>query len=178
MNKPSHFDNEGKARMVDVTDKKETCRVAVACATALMKPGTVALIMRGGVEKGDVLGVARVAGIMAAKKTHDLIPMCHPLNISLVAIDYDVDEGNGRIGITATVRLKGRTGVEMEALTAVTVAALTIYDMLKAVDREMVITGIMLLEKRGGKGGVFKRERPATGQRVLLNKGNRGKSDG
>jgi cyclic pyranopterin monophosphate synthase len=156
--KLTHFDKEGKARMVDVTAKKDTERIAVAYGAILMKPATLRLISQGKVEKGDVLGVARVAGIMAAKKTHDLIPMCHPLNISSVAIKFDIDAEASKIGITATVKLKGQTGVEMEAFTATTVAALTIYDMCKAVDKEMVITEIMLLEKCGGKSGTFKRK--------------------
>jgi cyclic pyranopterin monophosphate synthase len=158
MKKLTHFDKEGKARMVDVTAKKDTERIAVAHGAIIMKPATLNLISQGKVEKGDVLGVARVAGIMAAKKTHDLIPMCHPLNISSVAIKFDIDAEASKIGITATVKLKGQTGVEMEAFTATTVAALTIYDMCKAVDKEMVITEIMLLEKRGGKSGTFKRK--------------------
>jgi cyclic pyranopterin monophosphate synthase len=156
--KLTHFDKKGKARMVDVTGKKDTERAAVACGSVLMKPGTLKLVRQGKAEKGDVLGVARVAGIMAAKATHDLIPMCHPLNLSSVSIDFDVDAKKNKIDIRTTVKLKGQTGVEMEALTAVSVAALTIYDMLKAVDKEMVISEIMLLEKRGGKSGTFKRK--------------------
>jgi cyclic pyranopterin monophosphate synthase len=156
--KLTHFDKAGKARIVDVTTKKETERIAVACGSVLMKPETIKLVSQGRAEKGDVLGVARVAGIMSAKKTHDLIPMCHPLNISAVSIDFEVDTRRNRVDIKTTVKLKGQTGVEMEALTAASVAALTIYDMLKAADKEMVITGIMLLEKRGGKSGAFKRK--------------------
>lgn len=159
--KLSHFDKKGNARMVDVTAKKETERVAVAGGYVLMKPETIRLVSQGKVEKGDVLGVARVAGIMAAKKTHDLIPMCHPLNLSSVSIDFDIDTKRNRIDIRTTVKLKGQTGVEMEALTAASVAALTIYDMCKSADKEMVISEIMLLEKRGGKSGTFKRKSPA-----------------
>lgn len=156
--KLTHFDKAGKARMVDVTGKVATDRIAVACGSVLMKPETIRLISQGRVEKGDVLGVARVAGIMAAKKTHDLIPMCHPLNISSVSIDFNIDTKRNRVEIKTTVKLMGKTGVEMEALTAASVAALTIYDMCKAVDKEMVISEIMLLEKRGGKSGVFRRK--------------------
>jgi cyclic pyranopterin monophosphate synthase len=156
--KLTHFDKEGKARMIDVTGKAATERIAVACGSVLMKPETIRLISQGKVEKGDVLGVARVAGIMAAKKTHDLIPMCHPLNISSVSIDFDIDTKRNRVEIKTTVKLMGKTGVEMEALTAASVAALTIYDMCKAVDKEMIISEIMLLEKRGGKSGVFRRK--------------------
>ncbi|HMK60772.1 MAG TPA: cyclic pyranopterin monophosphate synthase MoaC [Dissulfurispiraceae bacterium] len=157
--KLTHFDEVGKARMVDVTDKAVTTRVAVASGSIHMKAATVKLIMQGKVEKGDVLGVARVAGIMAAKKTPELIPMCHPLNICSVKIDFTVDSKNNKIDITSTVKVSGQTGVEMEALTAVSVAALTIYDMCKAVDKEMVISETMLLEKSGGKSGHFKRQK-------------------
>ena len=154
----THFDKDGKARMVDVTNKAATARVAVACGSVMMKAETLKLIRQGRVEKGDVLGVARVAGIMAAKRTHDLIPMCHPLNISSVSIDFIIDDKKNRIDIKTTVKLTGRTGVEMEALTAASVAALTIYDMCKAIDKEMVISGILLLEKSGGKSGSFVRK--------------------
>jgi cyclic pyranopterin phosphate synthase len=156
--KLTHFDKEGRACMVDVTGKASTERIAVACGSVLMKPETIKLISQGKVEKGDVLGVARVAGIMAAKNTHDLIPMCHPLNISSISIDFGIDTKRNRVEIKTTVKLMGKTGVEMEALTAASVAALTIYDMCKAVDKEMVISEIMLLEKRGGKSGVFRRK--------------------
>ena len=154
----THFDKEGKARMVDVTDKATTARVAVACGSVMMKAETLKLIRQGRVEKGDVLGVARVAGIMAAKRTHDLIPMCHPLNISSVSIDFIIDAKKNKVDIKTTVKLTGQTGVEMEALTATSVAALTIYDMCKAIDKEMVISGILLLEKSGGKSGSFVRK--------------------
>lgn len=156
--KLTHFDEEGKARMVDVSGKPLTEREAVAGGSVSMRPETIALIKDRRISKGDVLGVARVAGIMAAKRTADLIPMCHPLNITSVTMDFMIDEGESRIDIRATARITGQTGVEMEALTAVTVAALTIYDMCKAVDKEMVISGIMLLEKRGGKSGEFRRK--------------------
>jgi cyclic pyranopterin phosphate synthase len=144
--------------MVDVGDKDSTVREAVACGSVLMKPETLKLIKQGRVEKGDVLGVARVAGIMAAKKTPDLIPMCHPLNISSVSIDFIIKAKQNKIDIKTTVKLTGQTGVEMEALTATSVAALTIYDMCKAVDKEMVISEIMLIKKSGGKSGTFKRK--------------------
>jgi cyclic pyranopterin monophosphate synthase len=153
----THFDREGKARMVDVSDKPATEREAVARGLVSMKKSTLELIKKSKVSKGDVLGVARVAGIMAAKETSGLIPMCHPLNIASVEIDFDIDLKNSKIYIESRVKVTGSTGVEMEALTAVSVAALTIYDMCKAVDREMIISDIMLLEKRGGKSGTFKR---------------------
>lgn len=156
--KLTHFDEEGKARMVDVSGKPPTEREAVAGGSVSMRPETIALIRDRGISKGDVLGVARVAGIMAAKRTADLIPMCHPLTISSVTVDFTIDEERNRIDIRTTVKITGQTGVEMEALTAATVAALTIYDMCKAVDKEMVISDIMLLEKRGGKSGEFKRK--------------------
>jgi cyclic pyranopterin phosphate synthase len=155
--KLTHFDKQGKATMVDVGDKALTLREAVACVSVLMKPQTLKLIKKGMIGKGDVLGVARVAGIMAAKKTPDLIPMCHPLNISSVSIEFAVNTKENKIDIKTTVRLTGQTGVEMEALTAASVAALTIYDMCKAVDKEMVISDIMLLKKSGGKSGNFAR---------------------
>lgn len=153
----THFDDEGKARMVDVSEKKPTQREAIAKGSVYMKPETIKLIKDRRISKGDVLGVARVAGIMAAKKTSEMIPMCHPLNITSVNIDFDVDEKNNKVDIKTTVRIVGQTGVEMEALTATSAAALTIYDMCKAVDKEMVISDIMLMEKRGGKSGEFKR---------------------
>jgi len=156
--KLTHFDEEGKARMVDVSGKLPTQREAITAGSIHMKPETIRLIKDRRISKGDVLGVARVAGIMAAKRTPDLIPMCHPLNITSVHIDFDVDEKKNKIDIKTTVRIVGQTGVEMEALTATSVAALTIYDMCKAVDKEMVISDIMLMEKRGGKSGEFTRE--------------------
>ena len=155
--KLTHFDDEGKARMVDVSGKGATVRKAVAFGSVSMKADTLRLIKQGKVEKGDVLGVARVAGIMAAKKTSELIPMCHPLSITSVDIDFQIDKKQNKIDIKSTVKVTGQTGVEMEALTGTAVAALTIYDMCKAVDKEMVIGDIMLLEKSGGKSGAFKR---------------------
>ncbi|MFZ5996889.1 MAG: cyclic pyranopterin monophosphate synthase MoaC [Nitrospirota bacterium] len=155
--KLTHFDDEGKARMVDISEKAPTCREAVVTGSVTMKPETLKLIKKGQIAKGDVLAVARIAGIMAAKRTPDLIPLCHPLNISSVTIDFDIDENAHKVNIKTTVKITGQTGVEMEALTATSVAALTIYDMCKAVDKEMVISDIMLLEKRGGKSGIFKR---------------------
>ena len=154
----THLDKQGRAKMVDVTDKPSTRREAVAVGLILMKPETLRLIQNKKVSKGDVLSVARVAGIMAAKKTGELIPMCHPLNITAVNIDFNLDNKKNTINIEAQVKITGQTGVEMEALTAVTVAALTIYDMCKSVDKEMVIRDIMLLEKRGGRSGVYKRK--------------------
>jgi cyclic pyranopterin phosphate synthase len=155
--KLTHFDEEGKARMVDVTGKPATVREALASGSISMKADTLKLIKQGKVKKGDVLGVARVAGIMAAKKTSELIPMCHPLNITSVTVDFVFDDKKNKVNITATVKVTGQTGVEMEALTATSVAALTIYDMCKAVDKEMIISEIMLLKKSGGKSGTFKR---------------------
>lgn len=157
MKKLTHIDNAGKARMVDVSDKPETEREAVARGSLCMKKETVMLIRNSGMPKGDVLAAARIAGIMAAKKTHYLIPLCHPLLLSSVSLDLSVDEKTSRIDIESRVRITGRTGAEMEALTAVSVAALTLYDMCKAVDREMVISDIMLMEKSGGRSGKFKR---------------------
>lgn len=155
--KLTHFDDEGKARMVDVSEKPLTKREAIAVGSVYMKPETIKLIKDRLISKGDVLGVARVAGIMAAKKTSELIPMCHPLNITSVNIDFDIDDEKNKVDIKATVRIVGQTGVEMEALTATSATALTIYDMCKAVDKEMVISDIMLMEKRGGKSGEFRR---------------------
>ncbi len=157
MTELSHFDEEGRSRMVDVSDKDETLRVATARGSISMQPGTLKKIQDKKIEKGDVLGVARVAGIMAAKKTSDLIPMCHPLNISAVDIYFYPDQEKSRIEIEAQVKITGKTGVEMEALTAVSAAALTIYDMAKAVDRGMTISDIRLIKKSGGKSGTFER---------------------
>jgi cyclic pyranopterin phosphate synthase len=151
----SHVDKGGAARMVDVSAKADTEREAVAEGYVVMLPATLALIQQGGIPKGDVLAVARVAGIMAAKRTSELIPMCHPISITGVTVDLaPADEG--RLRIVATVKTTGKTGVEMEALTAVSVAALTVYDMCKAVDRAMRVEGVRLLEKRGGKSGDFR----------------------
>ncbi|HKP24563.1 MAG TPA: cyclic pyranopterin monophosphate synthase MoaC [Dongiaceae bacterium] len=151
----THFDKEGKARMVDVSDKAETERVATAQGSVIMQPATLALIKEGGVKKGDVLSVARLAGIMGAKKTPDLIPLCHPLALTSVKVDLSLDEARNAVDITATCKLVGKTGVEMEALTAVSVAALTVYDMCKAVDKGMQIVDIRLTHKSGGKSGTY-----------------------
>ena len=158
MKKLTHLDKQGRAKMVDVTGKPETMREAVATGSVHMKPETLRLIRDKKAPKGDVLCVSRVAGIMAAKKAGELIPMCHPLNITSVDIDFDLDDKNNKIGIKARVKITGRTGVEMEALTAVSAAALTMYDMCKAADKEMIISEIMLLEKRGGRSGLFRRK--------------------
>ena len=158
MDKLSHLDDQGRAKMVDVSDKDITSRIAVARGTIHMRAETLALILDDKIEKGDVFSVARVAGIMAAKKTSDLIPMCHPLNITSVEIDLTPAENPARVEIEATVRVSGKTGVEMEAMTAVAVAGLTIYDMCKAVDREMSIGEIRLVKKSGGKSGTFLRK--------------------
>lgn len=155
--KLTHFDGAGRAIMVEVGDKLPTKRVAVAAGAVQMRPETLRRILDDTVEKGDVFAVARLAGIMAAKKTPDLIPLCHPLLLTSVAVDFYPDPDAGRVEITATVKLTGTTGVEMEALTAVAVAGLTIYDMCKAIDKEMVIEHVRLLEKEGGKSGPFRR---------------------
>jgi len=151
--KLSHIDKSGRARMVDVTAKRETAREAVATGTVRMKPETLALIQSGGVPKGDVIAVAQVAGVMAAKRTCDLIPMCHPLLLTDVDVQIRPDERDSALQITATVCSVGKTGVEMEALTAVVVAALTVYDMCKAAERGMRIEGVRLLKKSGGTSG-------------------------
>ena len=151
----THFDAEGKAVMVDVSDKDVTERSATAKGSVIMQPATLAMIRDGGVKKGDVLSVARLAGIMGAKRTPDLIPLCHPLALTSVKVDLTLDEARNAVDITATCKLKGRTGVEMEALTAVSVAALTVYDMCKAVDRGMRITEVRLTHKAGGKSGSY-----------------------
>jgi cyclic pyranopterin monophosphate synthase len=154
----SHFDASGNAVMVDVGAKPVTERTATARARVVMLPGTLALIRSGGAKKGDVLGVARIAGIMAAKRTAALIPLCHPLPISAVNIELSADEATSAVEIAATVRTTGQTGVEMEALTAASVAALTVYDMCKSVDRGMRIEGIRVTHKAGGKSGEFSQE--------------------
>lgn len=155
MSKLTHFDEQGNATMVDVSAKTESARVATAKGSVLMNPETAALIRDGGVKKGDVLSVARLAGIMGAKRTPDLIPLCHPLALASVAVDLALASERAAIDITATCKLTGRTGVEMEALTAVAVAALTVYDMCKAVDRGMRIVDIRVTHKSGGKSGTF-----------------------
>ncbi|MEJ1120723.1 cyclic pyranopterin monophosphate synthase MoaC [Phyllobacterium sp. CCNWLW109] len=151
--KLSHLDATGAANMVDVGDKTETVRLATAEGFVSMLPETLKLIQTGNAAKGDVIGTARIAGIMAAKKTHELIPLCHPLLLSKISIDIEADETLPGLHVTATVKLTGKTGVEMEALTAVSVACLTIYDMAKAVDKGMNIQNIRLLQKTGGKSG-------------------------
>ncbi|OCJ12393.1 molybdenum cofactor biosynthesis protein C [Rhizobium sp. AC27/96] len=152
----THIDASGEAHMVDVGDKAETARSATAGGYVRMKPETLALIRDGNAKKGDVIGTARLAGIMAAKQTSNLIPLCHPLMLTKVAVDIVEDTALPGLRVTATAKLTGRTGVEMEALTAVSVACLTIYDMAKAADRSMEIGGITLLEKSGGKSGDFR----------------------
>ena len=154
----THLNEEGRARMVDVSDKEDTKREAVACGSVFMKPETLSLIKEGRIKKGDVLAVAQVAGIQGAKRTSDMIPMCHNIFLSGSDLSFQLDEEKGEVYIQAKVTCTGKTGVEMEALTAVSMAALTIYDMCKAVDREMVMSNIMLLEKKGGKSGVFVRK--------------------
>lgn len=156
MNRPSHIDEKGRARMVDVSGKKESLRTASASGRIRMKEETLKAISEGGVQKGDVFGTARIAGIMAAKKTPDIIPLCHPLRLSQVLVDFE-KVSESEIEVTSTVRTSDRTGVEMEALVAVAVASLTVYDMCKSLDKEMEILEVILTEKRGGKSGEFKR---------------------
>lgn len=156
----THLDARGRARMVDVGAKPVTERVAVASATLHMRPATLRAIEQGGIAKGEVLAVARIAGIMAAKRTAELIPLCHPLPIEVAGIDFAPARG-GRLRITATVKVSGKTGVEMEALTAVSAAALTVYDMCKAIDRGMVITDLGIDEKSGGRSGTWTRKAKA-----------------
>jgi cyclic pyranopterin phosphate synthase len=156
----THVDQEGRARMVDVSPKPDTERTAVAGARVQMQPGTLAMIQANTAEKGDVLTVAQIAGIQAAKRTHELIPMCHPLLLSHVSVDLTPGQSDAQawIDLKATVRTTGKTGVEMEALTAVSIAALTVYDMCKAIDRAMTITNVRLLHKSGGKSGAWNLE--------------------
>jgi cyclic pyranopterin phosphate synthase len=151
----SHFDAGGKAHMVDVGDKAVTDRIATATGTVVMLPATLALVRAGTAAKGDVLGVARIAAIMAAKRTADLIPLCHPIPVTRLSAEFETDDSLPGVRITVTVRTSGQTGVEMEALTAVSVGALTVYDMLKAADRGMRIEGVRLLLKDGGKSGRY-----------------------
>jgi cyclic pyranopterin phosphate synthase len=155
MSEMTHFNSEGRARMVDVSGKPVTLREAVAVGTVFLNDSTFQLVMRGEIKKGDVLAVAQVAGIMAAKRTSELIPMCHPVSVTGVDISFAPDEKESLIDIMATVRCKGETGVEMEALTAVSVTALTIYDMCKSVQKDIVINNIRLLSKTGGKSGDY-----------------------
>ena len=149
----THFDATGQAHMVDVGAKQETHRIAVASGTIRMKPETLAIIVSGTAKKGDVLGIARIAAIMGAKRTSDLVPLCHPLALTRVTVDFSTDEASSSVHCTAQVETYGKTGVEMEALTAVQVGLLTVYDMCKAVDRGMVMTDIRVMEKHGGKSG-------------------------
>lgn len=158
MSRLTHLSDAGEARMVDVSDKAATDRIAVAAGHVIMEPETLALCMSGNAKKGDVLGAARIAGIMAAKKTSELIPLCHPIALTKVTVDLEADEKLPGVRVTATAKTNGQTGVEMEALTAVAVTCLTVYDMLKAADRGMRIEGVTLLEKRGGKSGDWRRE--------------------
>lgn len=151
----THFNAQGEAHMVDVGDKQHTHRVAIAAGEINMLPETLALISSGTHKKGDVIGIARLAGIMGAKRTSDLVPLCHPIGLTKVAVDFEIDAPNNRVLCTARTECHGQTGVEMEALTAVQVALLTIYDMCKAVDKGMVMGAIRLTEKRGGKSGLF-----------------------
>jgi len=153
----THFDAMGRAVMVDVTDKPDSQRAATARARVVMQPETLAVVVAGTAKKGDVLGTARLAGIMAAKRTADLIPLCHPIPITSVTLELEATEG-GAVEISATVRTTGRTGVEMEALTAVSVAALTVYDMCKAIDRGMRIEAVRVVHKEGGASGAFRQD--------------------
>ena len=162
MSKLSHIDQKGEARMVDVSDKAATTRTAMAEGFVAMEPGTLALLKNDETPKGDVLATARIAGIMAAKRTHELIPLCHPLNLSKVAVTLEPQDAPAGVRVQAEVKTTGPTGVEMEALTAVSVACLTLYDMLKAVDRGISFEGIRLLEKTGGRSGEW-RAKPKTG---------------
>ena len=158
MSKLTHLDATGNAHMVDVSEKHVTTRSATARARVVMRPETLAIIIEGSAKKGDVLATARIAGIIAAKKTHELIPLCHPLLISKVSVEFDPYTDQSCIEVTATVKVEGKTGVEMEALTACAVACLTLYDMVKAVDRGIRITDLRLIEKSGGKSGLFQAE--------------------
>lgn len=158
----THFNGQGRAKMVDVGTKEPTCRTAIAAGRVLVSPETFELLQRGGMRKGDVLTVAQIAGIMGAKRTPDLIPMCHPILIDGIDMELTLDEGRCSVEIQATVSCAGRTGVEMEALTAVSAAALTVYDMCKAVQKDILITDIRLLEKTGGVHGDFHRKEEKT----------------
>jgi cyclic pyranopterin phosphate synthase len=161
MRKLSHINDKGEARMVDVSEKSVTARRAVAEGFVAMRPSTLALVETGEAKKGDVLGAARIAGIMAAKRTHELIPLCHPLAITKAKVDFVLSQTPPGIRVTAEVKVSSQTGVEMEALTAVSVACLTLYDMLKAADKSMTIEGVRLIAKDGGKSGVYRAgERP------------------
>ena len=154
----THINEQGRARMVDVSEKQETLREAVACGNVYMKKETLERIKEGTIKKGDVLSVAQVAGIMGSKRTSDIIPMCHPIMISGCDIKFSLNFDENRVEITATVKNTGQTGVEMEAMAAVTIAGLTIYDLCKAIDREMIVSEVMLMKKSGGKSGIFERK--------------------
>ena len=154
----THINEQGRAKMVDVSSKEETLREAVAYGCVYMKSETLQRIKEGTIKKGDVLSVAQVAGIMASKKTSDIIPMCHPIMISGCDINFNLNFDENKVEITSTVKTTGQTGVEMEALTAVAAAGLTIYDMCKAIDREMIVSDVMLMKKSGGKSGIFERK--------------------
>ncbi|MGI6712102.1 MAG: cyclic pyranopterin monophosphate synthase MoaC [Bacillota bacterium] len=158
MERLTHIDNFGRAHMVDVSEKADTVRIAVARGEVRMKPDTLALIKKGAMAKGDVLAVSQVAAVMGAKKTPELIPMCHPLLLTGIDVSFHINEGESKVEIEAVVKLAGKTGVEMEALNAVSVGLLTIYDMCKAVDKGMIISNIRLVSKSGGKSGEFQRE--------------------
>ena len=157
MKRLSHVDRHGRARMVDISDKDETRREAVARGVITMQPSTLRMIQQGALPKGDVLAAARLAGVMAAKRVPDLIPLCHPLLLTNAEVEFTPMQESGRLNIESRIKMTGRTGAEMEALTAVAVAALTVYDMCKAVDKEMVISSIRLVAKRGGKSGTYRR---------------------
>jgi cyclic pyranopterin phosphate synthase len=158
----THLDEQGRARMVDVGDKPTTARVAVARAEVRMTPATAAKVLAGDAPKGDVLGTARLAGVMAAKRTAELIPLCHPLALDQVDVEANVDAGAGLVTLTATARVTARTGVEMEAMTAAAVAALTVYDMVKALEKGVEIASVVLLEKSGGRSGEWRRDEAAS----------------
>lgn len=164
----THFNKAGRSRMVDVTEKGITDRVAIARGVITMKPETLKKVLEGQMKKGDVLGVAQIAGIMGVKRTSELIPMCHNIFISGSDLNFEIDEENSKIVIEATVKNSGQTGVEMEALTAVSIAALTIYDMCKAVDKEMVIGEICVMKKSGGKSGTFVREQDKNQEQIKV----------
>jgi cyclic pyranopterin phosphate synthase len=153
MSELTHFDSEGQAHMVDIGGKNDTERVAIATGSIRMTPSTLQLILEGSAKKGDVLGVARIAGIQASKRTSELIPLCHPINLSKVSIEFSIDEKSCAVHCTTTAQCTGKTGVEMEALTSTSVALLTIYDMVKSAEKGMIISEIKLLEKQGGKSG-------------------------
>jgi cyclic pyranopterin phosphate synthase len=161
MSRLTHLDQKGEAHMVDVGDKAETVRTAIAEGHVVMQAETLAIVRDGEAKKGDVLGTARLAGIMAAKRAHELIPLCHPLLLSKISVDLSIDEALPGVRVRAEVKLTGKTGVEMEALTAVSVACLTVYDMVKAVDRAMHIEGVRLVHKSGGKSGTYEIAGPA-----------------